>query len=190
MSRLEYFFRPASVAVIGASRKEGSLGKMFIDAIRKLPYNGNIYPVNPKTDSINDIPCFPDIRALPERPELAIILLPSHLVPDTVDEIGQAGIKHVIIVSAGFRETGEKGRKREEKVVELAKHHNMRILGPNCMGVFNTDNRVQFNGTFSPLAPNPGGVAFISQSGALGVGVLELSQNSDMGCSIFASTGN
>jgi acetyltransferase len=190
MSRLEYFFRPGSVAVIGASRKEGSLGKMFIDAIRQLPFSGKIYPVNPNAESINGITCYPDIKSLPEIPDLVIILLPSHLVSVTMKELGQAGIKNVIEISAGFREIGEEGRKREEEIIGIARLHDMRILGPNCMGIFNTDIRVQFNGTFSPIPPNKGRVAFISQSGALGVGVLELSKNSDLGFSVFASTGN
>jgi acetyltransferase len=190
MNRLEYFLRPKSVAIIGASRKKGSLGKMFLDSIQRMRFTGNIYPVNPKADSINEIPCYPDVQSLPALPDLAIILLPVGLVLQSIEDLGKAGIKNVIVISAGFRETGEEGKWREKELLELAKQYDIRILGPNCMGVFNTDNRVYFNGTFSPILPNIGHVAFISQSGALGVGVLELSQNTGLGFSVFASTGN
>jgi len=190
MNRLEYFLRPKSVAIIGASRKEGSLGKMFLDSLQRMRFTGVIFPVNPKSDSINDLKCYPNITSLPQPADLAVILLPADLVLQSFEELGKAGVKNAIVISAGFRETGKEGLKREEKLLEIARQYKIRLLGPNCMGVFNTDSRVYFNGTFSPILPNIGHVAFISQSGALGVGILELSQRTGLGFSVFASTGN
>lgn len=190
MSRLDYFLRPKSVALIGASRKDGSLGKMYLDAIQRMKFNGTVYPVNPNAETINGLRCYSDIHTLPATPDLAVILLPAKMVLETVKQLGDAGIRNVVIISAGFRETGEEGHKRENKIRKLAKTYNMNLLGPNSMGVFNTDSRILFNGTFSPIVPGHGHVAFVSQSGALGVGIIELSHRSGIGFSVFVSTGN
>ncbi len=104
MNYLSDFFAPKQIAVIGASRRDGSLGKMFLDAIVQLPYTGKVYPVNPKADFINDLKCYPDLVSLPEKPDLAVILLPKEFVPDTIDQLAEAGIKNVVVISAGFRE--------------------------------------------------------------------------------------
>lgn len=190
MNRLEKILRPKSIALIGASRKEGSLGKKILESILRLPYKGKIYPINPKADVIEGIRVYPAVSALPEVPDLAIILLPAPMVLDGLDELGQAGIKNVVVISAGFRETGAEGLEREKQLIEKVHQYEMNLLGPNCMGIFNTDPQIMFNGTFSPTLPNPGHIAFISQSGALGVGVMELAAHTDLGFSIFVSTGN
>ncbi|MGD9898890.1 MAG: acetate--CoA ligase family protein [Calditrichaceae bacterium] len=190
MIRLEKYLRPRSVAVIGASRKEGSLGKMFLDAVLRMNYEGKIYLVNPKADQISGIKCFPNIDSLPEIPDVAVILLPYQLVPESMTELGEAGIQNIIVISAGFKEVGGDGIDREKHLLEIAGKYGLNILGPNCMGLFNTDPAISFNGTFSPTLPNPGHVAFVSQSGALGVGILELAAGTDLGFSVFVSTGN
>jgi len=190
MSRLEKILCPGSIAIIGASRKKGSLGNNFLEAILHMNYRGKIYPVNPKADQIEHIKTFPSILDLPEIPDLAVILLPQQFVLDCVEELGKYDVQNVVVISAGFKEIGGEGIKREQKLIELAKKYNINLLGPNCMGIFNTNPLVSFNGTFSPTLPNPGHIAFISQSGALGVGILELAANSDLGFSIFVSTGN
>ncbi|NOX88145.1 MAG: acetate--CoA ligase family protein [Calditrichaeota bacterium] len=190
MPDLEKILRPKSIALIGVSRKEGSLGKKFLDAILRMNYNGKIYPINPKAEQISGIPCFPDLETLPEKPDLAVVLLPSKFVLDAIKELGESEIKNVIVVSAGFKEIGGEGTEREKQLVALANRYGMNLLGPNCMGLFNTDPSVSFNGTFSPTLPNPGHVAYISQSGALGVAIMELAADTDLGFSVFVSTGN
>ncbi len=190
MNRLEKILRPGSVAVIGASRKAGSLGKMFLDAILRMPYTGKIYPVNPKADEISGLVCYPALQDIPETPDLAVILLPRQFVMAAMHEISAKNIKNCIVVSAGFRETGAAGAEDERDLAEFASGHGINLLGPNCMGIFNTAGDICFNGNFSPTLPNPGTVGFISQSGALGVAVMELAAGSDLGFSVFVSTGN
>ncbi len=190
MSRIEKILRPKSIAVIGASRKDGSLGKMFLQAILRMKYRGEIFPVNPKADEIDGLKVYPTVDDLPKVPDLAIILLPYPFVPDNMEALGKKGIKDVIVISAGFREVGGEGVEREKELIEIARKYDMNVLGPNCMGVFNTHPDFSFNGTFSPTLPKPGHVAYVSQSGALGVAVLELTANTDLGFSVFVSTGN
>ncbi len=190
MNYLSDFFAPKQIAVIGASRRDGSLGKMFLDAIVQLPYTGKVYPVNPKADFINDLKCYPDLVSLPEKPDLAVILLPKEFVTDTIDQLAEAGIKNVVVISAGFREVGGEGIEREKQLLEKIRAHGMRMVGPNSMGIFNMAPSIQLNATFSPTPPLAGHVGFISQSGALGVAVLELSARAGLGFSLFVSTGN
>jgi len=190
MSSPDKMFAPNSIAVIGASRRQGTLGKMFLDAISSYRFCGKIFPVNPKADVINDIKCYPDIASLPETPDLAVILISKDYVLETIDALGTAGIKNIIVISAGFRETGETGRILEENLLNRIRKYGMRMIGPNSMGLFNTATDVSLNATFSPTPPIPGHVAFISQSGALGVAVLELAIKMHLGFSLFVSTGN
>ena len=190
MNRMEKILRPRSIAVIGASRKEGSLGSMFLQAVLNMNFTGEIYPINPKADEILGIKTYPNLKALPSKPDLAVILLSYNYVLDSFKDVAEAGIRDVIVISAGFKEIGGEGIDREQKLMELAKQYGMNLLGPNCMGVFNTDAAVSFNGTFSPTLPNPGHVAYVSQSGALGVAILELAAQTDLGFSVFVSTGN
>ncbi|MHB2154674.1 acetate--CoA ligase family protein [Calditrichota bacterium GD2] len=190
MHSLEKILRPKSIVLIGVSRKEGSLGKKFLDAILRMNYRGEIYIINPKADRINGIQCFASLAALPQTPDLGVILLPSQFVLDSLKELGEAGVKDVIVVSAGFKEVGGEGLEREKQLVKLAQKYDMNLVGPNCMGIFNTDPEVMFNGTFSPTLPRAGHVAYISQSGALGVAILELAAQTDLGFSVFVSTGN
>lgn len=190
MNPLQTLFAPRSIAVIGASRREGTLGKMFLDAVVQMNYKGQIFPVNPKADNINGIQCYPDISALPVTPDLAIVLLPKEMVLDTIDQLNDGKIKNVIVVSAGFKEIGGDGQKREQELVGRIKKYGMRMIGPNSMGIFNTAPELSLNATFSPTQPIAGQVGFISQSGALGVAVLELSRDIGLGFSCFVSTGN
>jgi len=190
LTSLDSLFAPKSIAVVGASRRDGTLGKMFLDAMVGMKYKGTIYPINPNADQINGIRCFSDIGKVPEIPDLAIILLPRDMVYPAVDVITRKKIKNVVVISAGFKEIGEEGRKREDELVRLIRKNDMRMLGPNSMGIFNTHPNVLLNATFSPTAPIPGHVGFISQSGALGVAVIELSERIGLGFSVFVSTGN
>ncbi len=190
MEPLKSMFAPRSLAVIGASRRDGTLGKMFLDAVVAMEYKGHVYPVNPKADEINGLPCFPDIESLPESPDLAVILIARDYVLDVIDQLALKSVKNVVVISAGFRETGPDGADLEKRLLEKLTQHNMRMIGPNSMGLFNTNPEISLNATFSPTRPNPGHVAFISQSGALGVAVLELSKKIGLGFSVFVSTGN
>ena len=190
MSRLDRFLSPASVCIVGASRKENSLGKAMLNIMQQMDYRGKIYPINPNADVINDLKVYPSIDSLPEVPDLAIILVPFQMVAEALEQLGKFGIKNVIIVSAGFREIGGEGIDREKELIKIKEKYNLNLLGPNCMGFFNTAPESSFNGTFSPTVPNPGNIAFISQSGALGVGIMELAVDTDLGFSLFVSTGN
>jgi acetyl coenzyme A synthetase (ADP forming)-like protein len=190
LSSLNTMFAPRSVAIIGASRREGTLGRMFLDAVRQMRYRGKIYPVNPKSEEIDGIRCYQDIKNLPETPDLAVILIARDFVLEAIDQLAEKNVKNIIVVSAGFKETGDVGAQLEEKLKASVRKYKMRMIGPNSMGLFNTDPSVSLNATFSPTAPSPGHVAFISQSGALGVAVLELSNQLNLGFSIFVSTGN
>jgi acetyl coenzyme A synthetase (ADP forming)-like protein len=187
---LESFFEPRSVAVIGASRKEGSLGRVFFDNLHKFQYTGQIYPVNPQTNEISGIKCYHAIEALPEVPEVAVILVRKELALEAARSCGKFGIKNIILITAGFREVGGDGWEREKKLLKLIKKYKIRLIGPNCMGIINTDPRIRMNASFSPTEPYVGNVAFLSQSGALGVAVLEMSKSIRLGFSIFISTGN
>ncbi|MBI9018980.1 MAG: acetate--CoA ligase family protein [Phycisphaerae bacterium] len=190
MSRLHPFMRPSSIAVVGASRKEGSIGKTFMDSLTSNGFTGTIHPVNPNAEAINGIACYQSIDQLPEAIELAVILLPYKIVPVAIERLASRKIKNVVVVSAGFKEVGPEGVQREKELLALAKKHDMRILGPNCMGLFNFDPLYRMNASFSPIQPIPGHVSFISQSGALGVVALDLSQRHELGFSAFLSLGN
>ena len=187
---LKNIFAPKSIAVIGASRREGSLGKMFLDAVTAMNFTGQIYPVNPNATEINNIKCYHDIDRLPEVPDMAVILVGKELVLPTIDQLALKKVENVVVISAGFRETGPEGKKREDELLEKLHAYGMRMIGPNSMGLFNTDPAISLNATFSPTPPIPGHVAFISQSGALGVAVLELSKQLGLGFSLFVSMGN
>lgn len=187
---LSKFFEPKSIAIIGASRKEGSLGKVFLESLIKFGYTGQIFLVNPSTSEIDGIPCFPAILELPGVPDMAVILVRKDLAISVVEECGKKGIKNVIMITAGFREIGGEGIRREKKLLKIIRKFDIRLIGPNCMGVINTDENFKMNASFSPTEPYPGNVAFVSQSGALGVAVLEMSKALRLGFSIFISEGN
>ena len=163
MEALNQLFAPKSIAVIGASRKDGTLGKMFLDAIVAMNYKGQVYPVNPKADQINGITCYPDVQSVPGSPDLAVILIPKEFVSEALDQLAKKDIKNVIVISAGFREVGSQGAKLEKALLAKIKEYDIRMIGPNSMGIFNTHPDVSLNATFSPTKPHPGHVAFISQ---------------------------
>ncbi len=187
---LEGFFEPQSIAIIGASRTEGSLGRVFFDSLIKFGYTGKIYPVNPKAPEILGYRCYPDISEIPETPDLVVVLVRKDLAVGAVEACGKKGIKNIIMITAGFKEVGGEGVQREEKLLEVIRRHEMRMIGPNCMGVINTDPQFKMNASFSPTEPYAGNVAFVSQSGALGVAVLEMCKALRLGFSIFVSEGN
>jgi acetyltransferase len=188
MRRFQAFFNPKSVVIIGATDKEESVGKTILENLLLVKDNVTIYAINPKREKVLDIKCYPQITALPEIPELALIATPASTVPDIVDEIGKAGVKSVIIISAGFKEVGSEGIKLESRISTSLKKYGMRILGPNCMGTIRPITNL--NTTFTKRIPKAGHVAFLSQSGALGSAVLDWAISKNIGFSAFVSLGS
>jgi len=187
---LDELFRPSSIAVIGASNRPGKVGMSLFRNLLSSGYQGIAYPVNPAWKSVSGVRCYPDVRSLPEPPELGIVIVPAPAVAGAVDELGRVGAKGAIVISAGFREVGETGAALEEQVVARVREHSMSLVGPNCFGVFNTDPAVGLNATFSESLPPMGNIAFISQSGALGAGILKYGASEGIGFSRFVSVGN
>jgi Acyl-CoA synthetase (NDP forming) len=147
-----------------------------------------IYPVNPNREKVFDMKCYPNISSVPKSPDLAIIVTSTEVVPDIVEECGKAGVKAIIIIPAGFKETGTEGKTREDKIANIAKKYNTRIIGPNCMGVIRPS--ANLNTTFVKRMPKLGHVAFLSQSGALGSAVLDWAISKNLGFSAFVSLGS
>lgn len=187
---LDAIFKPKTIAVIGASTKRGSLGHKIIHNLISFGFEGIIFPVNQKSPYVYSLKSYKSVLDIPEPIDLAIILVPKEYVLEVVDECGRKGVKGIIVISAGFREIGGEGIEREKKLVEKIRQYHMRMIGPNCMGVFNTAPEVRLSATFAPAEPLPGNIAFISQSGALGAVVLELARHLQLGLSMFASMGN
>ena len=187
---LRNFFTPKSIAVIGASRQPGTIGYQIVHNLLEHRFQGVVYPVNPKATSIHSVPAFASVSAIPGPVDLAMVVVPKQYVLDVVDECGQKGTKAAVIISAGFREIGGAGVERERKLVELARSYDMRLVGPNCMGVLNTNPAVSMNATFAPTMPPPGPTSFMSQSGAMGVTILDYAYELGLGIHEFVSAGN
>ncbi|HBH96319.1 MAG TPA: GNAT family N-acetyltransferase [Candidatus Omnitrophica bacterium] len=187
---LRPFFHPTSVAVVGASRDPSSIGYRILDALLMHQYEGAVYPVNPKASSVRSIRAYPSVRELPEPVELAIVVVPKDAVLGVVEECAARGVRALIVISAGFSEVGAEGRALQQRVVEAARGAGMRLIGPNCLGVINTDPSVRMNASFSPWYPPHGRVAMMSQSGALGIAILALANQMQLGLSQFVSVGN
>jgi acetyltransferase len=187
---LDAIFRPRSVAVVGASAKKGGIGREVFDKLLESDFNGPAYPVNPTANFVHSVKAYPSVTDLPEPVDLAVIVVPQRVVLSVVEECARKGVKGIVVISAGFKEIGGEGTKLERRMVELIKQHGMRLVGPNCMGIINTEPAVRLDATFAPTIPKRGNVAFVSQSGALGVTVLEFANNLNLGVSMFASVGN
>jgi acetyltransferase len=184
----EKFFNPRSLTVIGASRDKGKVGYEILKNLIKGGYPGRIYPVNPKATVIEGLKCYPDVKSIEETPDLAIIVIPAKLVPGAMHDCVAKGIKAVVIITAGFKETGDEGRKLEQEVVRIAKAGGVRVIGPNCLGVMVPSSKL--NGSFGGDLPVPGGISFISQSGALMAAILDMANANNLGFSKLVSIGN
>jgi acetyl coenzyme A synthetase (ADP forming)-like protein len=187
---LEALFAPKSVAVIGASTKPDSLGRAVFKNILFHGYTGVVYPVNPKAKSILGVKAYPSVLDIPDEIDLAVIIVPALAVANVLEECGRKGVRAAIVISAGFKEIGEEGAQRERELQQIAQRYGIALLGPNCLGIINTDPTVSLNATFAPGMPRQGNIAFISQSGALGVAALEYAQRQKIGLSKFISIGN
>jgi acetyl coenzyme A synthetase (ADP forming)-like protein len=182
--------RPRSVAVIGASRERGSIGAEIFHNLIANGFQGAVFPVNPKATVVQSVQAYPSIAAVPGPVDLAVIVVPATHAVAVLDECGRAGVRAAIVISAGFKETGEEGAARERTLVAHARAHGMRLVGPNCLGVLNTEAAVRLDATFAPVYPPAGRVAFSSQSGALGLAILEYASQLNVGISQFVSVGN
>jgi len=187
---LDPVFRPRSVAVIGASRRRQTIGREILSNLVGSGFTGAVYPVNPTADSINSIRCYRSIREVPKPVDLAIVVVPKDLVLGVVEACGRAGVKGLVVITAGFKEVGAAGAALEEKLKSKLRKYGMRMVGPNCMGVVNTDPEVLLNATFAAAAPVRGNVGFVSQSGALGEAILADAADNGLGVAMFASMGN
>jgi len=185
---LQPIFAPKTVAVIGATEKAGSVGRTVIWNLISSPFGGTVYPVNPKRENILGIRAYPNIKDLPDKIDLAVIVTPAPTVPAIIEECVEAGVKGAIVISAGFKEVGPEGAQLETKILEHARQGKMRVIGPNCLGVMNP--LTGLNATFATATARPGNVAFISQSGALCTSVLDWSFKEHVGFSAFVSIGS
>lgn len=182
---LTAFFRPCSIALVGATERAGSVGRSIWDNLRA--FDGPVWPVNAKRAEVCGVRAFPDLASLPAVPELVVIVTPAATVPKIVEEAGRIGTRAAVVISAGFKETGAAGAELEARVLEAARRHGVRLIGPNCLGLMNP--HAGLNATFATSMARPGRVAFLSQSGALCTAILDWSHDQNVGFSAFVSTG-
>ena len=185
---LEHFLNPRSVAIIGATNKNGMAGQVVLENLLQSGDRRKIYPINPRYKELLNTKCYPDIKAVPETPDLVVIITPAETVPDLVEDCGKVGVKAIVIISSGFKEIGEKGKAREDKIAETARKYNICLMGPNCIGTIRPNSAL--NTTLIGRMPQAGNVAFLSQSGALGAGILDWAIRRNMGFSAFISLGS
>jgi len=183
---LESVFKPKSVAIIGASRSPGKIGYEILRNIKEYGYKGKIYPVNPAADEILDIKCYHSVLDVPGTIDLAIISIPAKFVPPVIDQLAEKGIKAAVVISSGFSEVGNK--ELEEDLIRRARRAGIRIIGPNVFGVLYSPTRL--NATFGPRDVRPGNIAFITQSGALGIALMGWTVTEKIGLSAVVSVGN
>ena len=185
---LDPIFSPQTVALIGATEREGSVGRTILWNLLSSPFGGTIFPVNPKRPNILGIKAYPSIGDLPDLVDLAIIVTPAPTVPGVIGECVAAGVPGAIIISAGFKEIGPEGAALEHKILDQATAGKMRIIGPNCLGVMSPTTGL--NATFAASMAERGHLGFISQSGALCTAVLDWSYRENVGFSHFVSIGS
>ncbi len=190
MTNLDKIMKPKSVAVIGASTKEHTIGSDIMKRLQEYKFNGNIYPVNPKGGVIEGLQAYTSITEVPGEVDLAIIVVNSKFVLDTIDQCNEKGIKGLVIITAGFKETGKEGAEMEKQLLAKVQEYGMRCVGPNCLGVVNTHPEIRLDGCFAETLPERGNIGFVSQSGALGGGILNILKDLNLGFSQFISIGN
>lgn len=184
------FLAPRSVAVIGASRDPASIGgRLFANLIRGN-FAGAVHPVNPKAAAVQGVRAYPSVLDVPGPVDVAFVVVPAAAVLEVAEECARKGVRGLVVISAGFGETGGEGRERERRLLEICRRAGMRLIGPNCMGIVNTDPEVSLDGTFASVSPPPGRVGFLSQSGALGLAVMAQAARLGLGLSSFVSVGN
>jgi acyl-CoA synthetase (NDP forming)/RimJ/RimL family protein N-acetyltransferase len=187
---IQRLLTPRSVAVIGASRSRDKVGHALVRNLVRGGFTGPVYAVNPDATAVSGVPAYPSVRDVPGEVDLALVAVPADAVADVVLDCAARGVKGLVVVSAGFAETGPDGRERQGELVRIARSHGMRVVGPNCLGIVNTDPAYSLNASMAPVVPPPGRVGFFSQSGALGIAILEAVAARGLGLSTFVSAGN
>ena len=186
--KLDKLFNPKTIAVIGATNKKEHVGYSLMKNLIDGDYGGIIYPVNPKRESVHGVKAYTSVMDTPDKIDLAIIATPAKTVPGIVEECGEAGVSGIVIISAGFKEAGEKGEAMCDDILKTARKYNMGIIGPNCLGFMKPS--INLNASFANKMALPGKIAFISQSGALGTAILDWSVKQNVGFSYFVSIGS
>jgi acetyl coenzyme A synthetase (ADP forming)-like protein len=187
---LDPLFHPRSIAVVGASRRRDAIGGAILHNLLEQSFQGPVYPVNPSATHVQAVPAYPSVEEIPGPVDLAVIVVPAAYVLEAVEACGRKGVKALVVISAGFKEVGGDGAAREVELRAAVRRHNMRLVGPNCLGMLSTDPSVSMNATFAPVQPPPGRIAFSSQSGALGLAILDYARELNLGISHFVSVGN
>lgn len=187
---LDALFRPRSVAVIGTSARARSIGREILGNLLAMDFQGVVFPVNPHLPFVASLRCYPGVTDIPEPVDLAVVVVPASSVLDVTKQCAAKGVGALVVITAGFREIGPAGRALEDEVMAVARAAGMRVIGPNCMGVINTDPAVRLNASFAAARPVAGNVAFVSQSGALGEAILSEASDLGLGISYFVSAGN
>ena len=190
MNVLDKIMKPKSIAVIGASTKPKTIGSEIMQRLRDYKFNGKIYPVNPKGGIIEGFQAYTSINEVPEEVDLAVIVVNAKFVLDTIDQCHKKDIKGLCIITAGFKETGKEGAELEKQLLQKVRDYGMRCVGPNCLGVLNTNDNVKMDATFAESLPVKGDIGFVSQSGALGGGILNILKDLNLGFAQFVSIGN
>ncbi|MEJ2708262.1 MAG: GNAT family N-acetyltransferase [Anaerolineales bacterium] len=190
IAAMKEFFQPRGVAVVGASRKRGSIGGELFRNILEAGFQGPVYPVNANADVVQSVKAYHSVLDCPSPVDLAFIVTPASVVLPVARECAQKGVRALVVISAGFAEASEAGVQLQQELVEVCRETGMRLIGPNCMGIINTDPKVNLNGQFSPFKPIPGKIGFLSQSGALGIAIIDYANRLGLGMSTFVSVGN
>ena len=188
VNELDKFFKPKSVAVVGATPTSGKIGNIIIENLFSDGYKGKIFFVNPNYKEILGMPCYPSVTGCPSDVDMAVVVVPAKLVPDVMEQIGQKGTRCATIISAGFSEGDAEGKERERVVLQIARKHGIRIVGPNSLGVISPHHLL--NASFARASPMKGSIAFFSQSGAFCTAAIEYSIGEMLGFSAFVSSGN
>jgi len=190
VASVKHFFRPRSIAVIGASREKGTIGGELFRNLIEADFNGPVYPVNRRATVVQSVAAYDSVLKCPGPVDLAFIVVPAGSVVEVAKECAQKGVRALVVISSGFAETGAEGAALQAELVKVCRDSGMRMIGPNCMGIINTDPNVNLNGQFAPYRAIPGRIGFWSQSGALGVAVIDLADRLGIGLSEFVSAGN
>jgi acyl-CoA synthetase (NDP forming)/GNAT superfamily N-acetyltransferase len=187
---IDKFLSPRSIAVIGASRRQDTIGHALVRNLVTGDYTGRVYVVNSQGVAVSGLPAYASVGDIPDAVDVAVVAVPAEVVQEVVLDCAAKGVHGLIVISSGFAETGETGRQRQRRLVGLARSYGLRLIGPNCLGVINTDRAVSLNASLSPLMPPRGRAGFFCQSGALGSAILEKVNNRGLGLSTFVSAGN
>src|SRR5512146_43323 len=190
VNSLKPFFHPRSVAVIGASRQQTNIGYRLLESLQGSRFAGTIIPVNPHATEIAGLRVFPSLAAVPEPVDLAVIAVPPQLVLSIIDDCAATNVRAVVLITAGFAETGGAGTSLEQQLQEKIRRHRIRLIGPNCFGLMNLDPAVRLNATYTPIFPPAGRVAIASESGGMGIAVVTAARRLNLGLSSFVSVGN